>query len=52
MMREDRKLARKARLIPTRVALGPEENGSLIIVQSVNRIPELATKISADLGAD
>jgi len=32
IMCEDRKLAGKAKLVPTRIALGAEEDGSLIIV--------------------
>jgi hypothetical protein len=49
---ETRKLLGEPLLVPTRVALRPEENRALVVIHPVNAIPEFAGEIDADFRAN
>jgi hypothetical protein len=45
-------LAGESLLVPAGVALGPKEDGPLVIVDSVNRVTKLAGEVGAHFGTD
>ena len=52
MMNEAGKLGRKTLLVPPRVTLRTEEDGTLVVIDAVDLITEFIGEVLADLGTD